>query len=131
MLQAEKNNHGGVFMVVSKNTGVSHEYKVSRKQYKNYWYTHLKTRDSQGDFYRIGTFNAQFGTINNKGQQVSTKQALGAAWLFKNVLANNFEKLDEQVDVYHFGNCIICNKPLTDHESILFAVGPVCRKIKH
>jgi len=43
------------------------------------------------------------------------------------MFSNNFDNLNQSVDIFHLGKCLKCGKTLTDSNSIEVGFGPVCR----
>lgn len=126
ILASEKKNDGAAFTIRSKSTGKDFTYTISRNKFSEKWYTHVSVETSYLEFNRLGSFID--GKIINKKQEVITETAKAIGWVLRQVQQNKFDKLEEGVDVLHFGSCIVCGRPLTDADSIELGVGPVCRK---
>jgi hypothetical protein len=51
----------------------------------------------------------------------------GGQWILDKLFVSQIDGILEKVNIYHTGNCIKCNRPLTDLLSIELGIGPVCR----
>jgi hypothetical protein len=129
VINAKKNNPGAGFTVRSKETGKDYTFKIARRLFKEYWYTHVSVETGYLSFTKLGHyFNGQ---LHMKHQVVSTPAADAVCWVLRQVEKQNFDKLDANIELMHFGKCIVCGKPLTDADSIQIGIGPVCRNIKN
>jgi len=122
----EKNNNGAEFTVKSLRTGKDFTFKVSRSEFNDKWYTHVKVEKGYDNFVRLGTF--QNGKITNKREEVKTPAALAIAWLLRQVEKRDYAAVRQNVKIMHTGSCLVCGRKLTDAISIEQGIGPVCRK---
>jgi hypothetical protein len=67
------------------------------------------------------------GAIRHKGELVNTPSAIAIAYVLAKVELMVFNALDNQIDIMHTGNCLVCGKTLTDANSIEIGLGPICR----
>jgi len=123
----EKNNNGGEFTVKSLKTGKDYTFKVSRKEFNDKWYTHVKVEVEYDNFKRLGTFYPSKGKIYHKGSEIKTPAAEAAAWLLRQIHGKKYSLVKDNVEIMHTGSCLVCGKKLTDAESIDRGIGPICR----
>ena len=125
-LLVNKNIKGGSFTIKSLKTGKEYTYSISRSEFKDRWYTHIKVETQYMEFKRLGTyFN---GKITNKRIEVNSPSAKAIAFVLKAVEDKKFDWLDSVMETYHLGSCIRCGKTLTDSQSIEAGLGPICRE---
>ena len=125
-LLVDKNIKGGSFTIKSIKSGKEYTYSISRSEFKDRWYTHIKVETQYMEFKRLGTyFN---GRITNKRIEVDTPSAKAIAFVLKAVEDKKFDWLDSVMETYHLGSCIRCGKTLTDSQSIEAGLGPICRE---
>jgi hypothetical protein len=67
------------------------------------------------------------GKIINKKLEVDTPASQAVSWFLRQMFSNNFDNLNQSVDIFHLGKCLKCGKTLTDSNSIEVGFGPVCR----
>lgn len=105
-------------VIHSLKTKDSYRYTIRKKTDGIYWIT-------------FGTFNSYIGYIKdntcylkpptnasakiNKGTEVFE-------WTWQHI-----NHLPDSVQVFHMGMCGVCGRPLTDPESIISGIGPICR----
>jgi hypothetical protein len=124
----EKRNRGAVFTVRSKKTGKDYSYKIARKEYLGKWYTYIFVEMGYLNFVYLGTYLQ--GAIWKWGKKLETPAVVAIAWCLKQVENKKFKEMDEQVETFHMGACLVCGRPLTDAVSLTYGVGPVCRGIQ-
>lgn len=124
VLSREKNNSGADFTIKSLATSKDYTYQISRKKYKDNWYTHVSVEMGYLNFVYLGTYFK--GAIRKKGSVIDTPSALAIAWVLSKVEQNKIELLDSSVDIMHKGACLVCGATLTDAFSIETGLGPVC-----
>lgn len=122
----EKRNKGSEFTVKSLATNKDYSFKISRKEYKGQWYTHVYVEMGYLHFKHIGIFYNNH--VRKNTNIVDTPAANAISWILRQVEREHFNKLEESVELKHFGHCIVCGKTLTDDTSIEFGIGPICRK---
>ena len=125
VIMANKEHKGAQFTVKSRVTGKDYTFKISRSQFNERWYTHIKVEVRYQEWKRLGTFID--GTVRLKGSAVDSPSALAIGYILRQVSARNFAELDAKVEMMHVGKCVMCGKALTDAESIRIGLGPVCR----
>jgi len=124
VLTREKNNNGAIFTIKSLKTNKDYTYKISRKFWKNKWYTHVRCENQYLNFNYLGSyFN---GKLFKKGLINKNPAATAIAFILNWVEKGKFEWLDKNVEIMHEGHCLVCGKTLTDANSIKKGVGPVC-----
>jgi hypothetical protein len=123
----EKNNKGSKFTVKSLLTGKDYTFKIKRSFFNGFWYTHVYVETQYLKFINLGIYFNK--NIYKNKQVVSTPSANAAAWLLRQVEKNNFSVLKQNVELMHFGSCIVCGKTLTDAHSIENGIGPICMSI--
>jgi hypothetical protein len=119
---------GGSFTVRSLKTGKDYTYKISTKEFKGREYTHIFVEVNYLDFKYLGFFSESEGKLIHKKVQVESPSAVAIAYILNHVKKGNFTLLQSQIEVFHLGACLRCNRPLTDAVSIETGFGPVCRK---
>lgn len=125
ILLVKKNKTSAPITIRSKRTGKDYTFKISRSEYKGRWYTHIKIeRGGHLAFSHIGYYRR--GHIWKNGAPVETKAARSIQWVLKRIQKNQYETLENQVQIMHCGYCMACGKKLTDADSIERGVGPVC-----
>jgi hypothetical protein len=127
VLNADKNNKGGVFTAQSRVTGKDFTFKVSRTEWKERFYTHVKVEVEYLKFVYLGCY--MDGKIMKKRQVVDTPAAKAIQWILNKVQKEEFQTLTDNVHLMHLGKCIRCGKTLTDQESITYGLGKVCRSL--
>jgi hypothetical protein len=127
----DKTNKGGSFTIVSRKTGKHYTYKISRKEYKGKYYTHIWVMYVYKEFKHLGVYDKYTNKIYKKRDEVMSESAKAICWVLNQVLVryetgilNN--KLAVNVEMYHTGNCMRCGRELTDPDSIERGLGPVC-----
>ena len=124
ILTSEKNNKGAAFTVKSKRTGKDYTYKIKRSEYNGVWYTHIYVETTYLKFTHLGVyFN---GIITKNKKVVDSPSAIAIAFVLHKTSREQFEYLNDNVDIMHLGSCIKCGKTLTDAQSIENGLGPIC-----
>lgn len=127
VISREKNNSGAIFTIKSLKTQKDYTYKISRKLWKNNWYTHVRCENGYLNFNYLGSyFN---GKLFKKGVVQKTPTAVAISFILKWVEKEKFGWLDKNIELMHEGNCLCCGKTLTDSNSIQMGIGPVCAKL--
>jgi hypothetical protein len=127
VIQPEKKNNGAEFTITSKKSGKEYTYKISRKEFKGKWYTHIKVEQQYQKFTYLGTYFK--GKIYHKGALKTTPSALAIAHILLGVESGFISKLDNLMELRHTGKCLRCSRPLTDSNSIDIGLGPVCANL--
>lgn len=125
VILSEKNNKGGTFTIVSKKTGKHYTYRIARKEYNKKWFTHIYVMYDYMDFKHLGVYSSYDNNIYKKKQIVTSESAKAISWLLTKII-NKYDKLDENIELYHTGKCVRCGRDLTDPISIENGIGPVC-----
>ena len=124
LITREKKTHGGVFTIKSKKTGTEYSYKISRSEYNGYWYTNVKVEGPNRNFIYLGWYKE--GKLFRGRKVVDTPSALAIAFILRMIELKRFAYLNEKLELFHSGKCVICGKMLTDSNSIKLGIGPVC-----
>jgi len=127
VINAEKQNIGADFTIKSRQTGTEYTYKISRKLFKNTWYTFVYVEQGYQNYRFLGSYF--LGRIYNKKNVIDTPSAIAIAWVLSKVQEQKFALLNEKIDLMHVGSCLRCGKTLTDSQSIEIGLGPVCRNL--
>lgn len=128
VITREKNNTGAIFTIKSLKTSKEFTYKISRKLFKDKWFTFVRVQKGYLNFTYLGSyFN---GNLFNKGMLVQTPAAKAITFILDYVEKNKIEYLDNLLELSHEGNCLCCGKTLTDSNSIKLGLGPVCNSNK-
>jgi hypothetical protein len=124
VISSESKNNGAMFTLRSKKTGKDYTYKISRSEFNGNWYTHIKVETQYLKFKRLGTYFK--GNIYNKKHKVDNPSAVAISFVLDKVEKNQFEFLDNSLEVYHTGHCLKCGRILTDTDSIKRGLGSYC-----
>ena len=120
-----KKLNGAPFTIRSKKSGKDYTFKVSQIPFKNSNYIHIKVETEYLNFKYMGWYRD--GKIINKKLEVDTPASQAVSWFLRQMFSNNFDNLNQSVDIFHLGKCLKCGKTLTDSNSIEVGFGPVCR----
>jgi hypothetical protein len=125
VIHAEKINDGADFTVKSNETGKEYTFKISRSKFNGVYYSHIYVEKEYQNYEKLGYYNA--GAIWKSKKPVKTPAAITIAWLLYKLEEGKFALLNEKIELFHLGYCLRCGKILTDSNSILNGLGPVCR----
>ncbi len=120
-----KKLNGAPFTIRSKKSGKDYTFKVSQVPFKDNNYIHIKVETEYLNFKYMGWYRD--GKIINKKLEVNTPASQAVSWFLRQMFSNNFNNLNQSVDIFHLGKCLKCGKTLTDSNSIEVGFGPVCR----
>jgi len=120
-----KKLNGAPFTIRSKKSGKDYTFKISQVPFKDNNYIHIKVETEYLNFKYMGWYRD--GKIINKKLEVDTPASQAVSWFFRQMFSNNFDNLNQSVDIFHLGKCLKCGKTLTDSNSIEVGFGPVCR----
>ncbi len=120
-----KKLNGAPFTIRSKKSGKDYTFKVSQVPFKDNNYIHIKVETEYLNFKYMGWYRD--GKIINKKLEVDTPASQAVSWFLRQMFSNNFDNLNQSVDIFHLGKCLKCGKTLTDSNSIEVGFGPVCR----
>ncbi len=126
-----KKLNGAPFTIRSKKSGKDYTFKVSQVPFKNSNYIHIKVETEYLNFKYMGWFKD--GKIVKKNKDTNTNEVVNTpageavSWFLRQMFSNNFNNLNQSVDIFHLGKCLKCGKTLTDSNSIEVGFGPVCR----
>lgn len=127
LIDPEEKVKGAPFTVRSRKTGRDYTFKIKANEFHGRVYSHLYVEVNYLDWKYVGYIHPQTGSVVRHGAQVDTPSAQAATWLFKQVKAEHFTFIEQNVELMHLGKCIKCGKTLTDATSIEYGIGPVCR----
>jgi len=120
-----KKLNGAPFTIRSKKSGKDYTFKISQVPFKDNNYIHIKVETEYLNFKYMGWYRD--GKIINKKLEVDTPASQAVSWFLRQMFSNNFDNLNQSVDIFHLGKCLKCGKTLTDSNSIEVGFGPVCR----
>ena len=120
-----KKLNGAPFTIRSKKSGKDYTFKISQVPFKDNNYIHIKVETEYLNFKYMGWYRD--GKIINKKLEVNTPASQAVSWFLRQMFSNNFDNLNQSVDIFHLGKCLKCGKTLTDSNSIEVGFGPVCR----
>lgn len=118
-----------LFTVQNVNTGTRFTFKVRVNEQKNTFFVKVLTgSDNTADYAYLGHVFADKKQVFHHGRKsrigADAPSAVYAAWLFRHLYAEQ-PNLRNAV-IFHHGTCGCCGRTLTDPESILRGIGPVC-----
>lgn len=123
-----------VFTLVSRRTRKRYTYRISQGRGKVdhlLFVSVLTGPDNTRDYTFLGTVfpcgSAQADRYRHGSQssiKATAQSALAFTWFWRHALVN--DETFMQVELWHHGRCSMCNRPLTDPESINRGIGPVC-----
>jgi hypothetical protein len=120
-----KKLNGAPFTIRSKKSGKDYTFKISQVPFKDNNYLHIKVETEYLNFKYMGWYRD--GKIINKKLEVNTPASQAVSWFLRQMFSNNFDNLNQSLDIFHLGKCLKCGKTLTDSNSIEIGFGPVCR----
>jgi hypothetical protein len=118
-----------MFTVKSKLTGKDYTFKIKKCKYNNKFYIHCYVETRYLNFLYLGCyFNGKI--IRNKKFN-ECNAAVSIAYILNKVEKNDFNYLNESIEIMHCGKCLCCGRKLTDALSIERGFGESCyHKIK-
>ena len=130
VINAEKNNEGAAFTILSKASGTDFTFLISRSLYNGNWYTHVKVEQGYLNFRYLGAYFCgritKKNKVTKKTELVTTDAAKAIAFVLDAVEHGRTEWLDTVMEVMHTGKCLRCGRELTDADSIKRGLGPTC-----
>ena len=120
-----KEKVSSILVVTSIETGADFTYKLTGipKGVDNYFISM---------YYEIGYLDFVKGAYHFHDTQMLDKgnnsgNIKGAYWLLKYLMKKDFDFILDKTTISHTGNCLKCNRELTDAESIEYGMGKTCR----
>lgn len=121
------------FTLVSKKTRARYTYRarqpLSRRHGSNdpaYFVEQLVGPDNDVDYRYLGVItNGMSFRPTKKSPHPSTVSMDAIRW-FTGKLRQGDDSVFEQVEFWHSGRCSVCNRRLTDPDSIKIGIGPKC-----
>lgn len=119
---------------VSKETGTRFTFRIKQakdfdEKPKQFWFVNLLNgADNESDFAYLGTINEVFSYYHGRKSKigVDAPSAIAFDWLWHQIQAKRYDKLDASVEIWHEGKCGRCGRTLTVPESIASGYGPEC-----
>lgn len=118
--------HNGILTIVSKRTGEHRTVKISTQSKDSKFapgkrvVALLSGPDNESDYRSFGFVDEHSGVVLFRKHQDS------AFYVWLRRFLNNPVEYVESVDVLFEGRCRVCNRVLTEPESIMSGIGPVC-----
>lgn len=108
----------------AQNTMVAFDPIKPIAYYKVFYVQPTKIRDIKKYIGRIIPDNGyelyKFEILNK-----NVSEARNFNWLWKNICERT---LTTDIHILHLGTCSVCGRPLTDAESLITGIGPICMK---
>lgn len=126
---ADKAKISGILVVKSRRSGKDYTYKITGRKSRKYGYSLVASyekayMDFNGCAYKDVTNRVRlFPSFTNTSSEI----VKGAQYVLNALVQGQIDKLTQQCEILHVGQCIKCNRPLTDADSIELGLGPVCR----
>lgn len=106
-------------------SGTRFTYKVSAHEDGEPWFVRVRTGagDDQSAWSFLGTIfkDGAYRHGRNSPIAADAKSALSFIWIWARI-----ESLPDDLQVWHEGRCVKCGRSLTDPESIVRGLGPIC-----
>lgn len=118
------NEISSLFTVKSKLTSNDYTFKINKNKFNNKFYIHCYVEIKYLDFLYLGCyFNGKI--IKNKNLN-NSNAAISIAYILNKVERNDFEYLNQSIEIMHCGKCLCCGRKLTDYLSIQRGFGDSC-----
>ncbi len=121
---------GRAVFTVANNKGQHYTFRIGRSKETQPFFVGLLTGpNNESDYTYVGIYNNENHTVRLTSKSKYTtdsKPVKVIQWAIKQVVEGN--PLPEGYSIRHEGRCCCCGKPLTDPESILLGIGPICRE---
>lgn len=107
--------------VISHRTGNHFTYNVKSSVHGGHYVK--RVGKNQHHFY-LGMIKESGQFVTTKNSAFSDKGMVPFRWVWEHLAQ---DRMPPECTVQHEGKCGVCNRPLTDPESVELGVGPVCR----
>ena len=135
---------GNATLTLQSRSGKHYTYEVKRAKNRKdgpanaplRWFVSLLSGpDNTADYTYIGLLEQlqernkvlSFRLTSKSRLGQDTAPVAGFSWFVRQLVAEDREKLKEQIAVFHEGRCGKCGRMLTDPVSIQLGIGPICR----
>ncbi len=112
---------GGRAEVVFKNVDTGNQFRYHIKEARdNFWFVNLDVGNKTAPAY-IGYITNFYFKMNMNCEFEQGMKTFGYVWRQLNTLT-----LPDNIHIYHTGVCSVCHRKLTDADSIIIGMGPIC-----
>ena len=113
------------FTVLNTVNGIEYKYHIKSNKEHDTWFVNVKIAGSfkYAGFIKRNQHNGLYQYARGKkGSMDASNVAIkGLFWVL-----NHADNMNPAVKVIHHGKCACCGKALTDEQSIVRGIGPVC-----
>lgn len=119
-----------ILVVKSKKSGKDYTYKIKGYTSPTHGYSVFASYEkAYMDFQGCVIGSNGKANLFKRFANTDSEVILGARFVLDKLLKGNIDNILSVSEVHHTGNCIKCNRELTDLESIKAGIGPVCRNL--
>lgn len=108
-----------LIVIHSKTTNSNFQYHIKQKKAGTY-YIYFGVFRLYIGYITKGECSLKYGTNDSEAVRKGIEVF---EWVWKRI-----DRLPPNVEIYHWGTCGACGRPLTDPISITHGIGPECRK---
>lgn len=124
---SKKEKVNAILVVKSKKSGIDFTYKVKSSESVVYGYSvFISYETSYMEFQSCGVAKNGIAKLFQKFQGTTSPTILGAKFILDKIVKGNIKNIIDVSEIHHTGNCIKCNRVLTDLNSIELGIGPHC-----
>lgn len=113
-------------VVISKNTGTDNTYYITGRNYKDNYFINIAYETDYNSFDNCAFYLNDKTFMLNRYKHTSSLIIRGAYWLLDMIMTNKLDFILEKCILKHTNNCLICNRELTDAESVERGIGKTC-----
>lgn len=114
-------------VVVSKKTNTDNTYHLVCNNYQGNYFINIKYEVGYNSFIKCAYYLNDATHLLMKFENTTSPVIRGAYWFLDLLMLKEFDKMLEVAIFKHTNTCLICNRELTDDESIELGMGKTCR----